>query len=133
MFFESGRPEPSAVGRELLGVLAKELGRLPNRILIEGHTDATPYSGPEYSNWELSSDRANQARRVMMTSGLALTQISQVRGFADQDLHNKLNPTDPSNRRVSVIVKYQEEQKTLKIRVAPDAKSVLAIPNNLVR
>ena len=129
MFFESGRPDPSPVGKELLGVLAKELGRLPNRILIEGHTDAATYSGPEYSNWELSSDRANQARRAMMTTGLAENQIAQVRGFADQDLHDKQNPTDPTNRRVSVIVKYQDEQKQLKIKVAPSAQSVLAVPN----
>jgi chemotaxis protein MotB len=131
MFFQSGRPDPSAVGQELLAVLAKELGRLPNRILIEGHTDSTPYSGPEYSNWELSSDRANQARRLMMSGGLAPNQIAQVRGFADQDLHNKLTPNDPTNRRISVIVKYQEDQKQLQIKAAPGAKEILATPNNI--
>jgi chemotaxis protein MotB len=115
LFFESGRPEPSAVGRELLTVLAKEIGRLPNRILIEGHTDATPYSGPDYSNWELSSDRANQARRLMVQRGLTANQVAQVRGYADQDLHNKTAPEDPTNRRVSVIVKYQDDQKALQL------------------
>jgi chemotaxis protein MotB len=118
MFFELGRPEPSAVGNELLTVLAAEIGRLPNRILIEGHTDAKPYSGAEYSNWELSSDRANQARRLMMQHGLTRNQVAQVRGYADQDLHNKASPEDPANRRVSVIVKYQDEQKALKLPVA---------------
>jgi chemotaxis protein MotB len=124
MFFERGRPEPSAIGKELLSALAKELGRLPNRIIIEGHTDGTQFSGSEYSNWELSTDRANQARRLMMSTGLAPNQIAQVRGFADQDLHNSQTPTDQTNRRVSVIVKYQEEQPKLKIPVGSEAKPV---------
>jgi chemotaxis protein MotB len=115
MFFESGRPEPSPVGKEVLAVLAAEIGGLPNRVLIEGHTDASTYSGSEYSNWELSSDRANQARRLMVQHGLRVNQVAQVRGYADQDLHNKLSPEDPANRRVSVIVKYQDDQKPLKL------------------
>jgi chemotaxis protein MotB len=115
MFFESGRPEPTPVGKELLTVLAREIGKLPNRIAIEGYTDASTYSGVEYSNWELSADRANQARRLMVQNGLSWNQVAQVRGFADQDLHNKVTPNDPANRRVSVIVKYMDEQNTLKI------------------
>ena len=107
IFFESGKPQPSPIGKELLAALAKELGRLPNRILIEGHTDAQKYNGVDnYSNWELSADRANEARRLMENSGLAPDQVAQIRGFADQDLRNKENPEDPSNRRVSLIVRY---------------------------
>lgn len=75
--------------------------------MIEGHTDAQPYSGTtEYSNWELSSDRANSARRLMQTSGLRPGQVKQVRGFADQYLRTPDDPTNPSNRRISVIVQY---------------------------
>jgi chemotaxis protein MotB len=124
MFFESGRPEPSPVGKELLTALAAEIGRLPNRILIEGHTDSAAYSGSEYSNWELSSDRANQARRLMVQHGLKVNQVAQVRGYADQDLHNKSAPEDPANRRISVIVKYQDEQKALKLPAAQAAGTV---------
>jgi chemotaxis protein MotB len=114
IFFESGKPQPSAIGKELLAALAKELGRLPNRILIEGHTDAQKYSGSEvYSNWELSADRANEARRLMETSGLLPDQVAQIRGYADQDLRNKQNPEDPSNRRVSLIVRYTDPPKQL--------------------
>ena len=109
MFFESGKPNPSPYGKELLSVLARELGRLPNRLLIEGHTDATPYAGATgYSNWELSADRANSARKLMETEGLGDNQVAQIRGFAEQDLHNKQNPQDPSNRRVSVIIRYMD-------------------------
>ena len=116
MFFESGKPQPSPVGKELLAALAKELGRLPNRLLIEGHSDATPYEqASDYSNWELSADRANAARKLMQASGLGANQVAQVRGYADQDLRNSKTPTDPSNRRVTVIVRYVDTPKQLKL------------------
>ena len=107
MFFESGKVEPSPMGRELLATLAKELGSLPNRILIEGHTDSKPFnSSGSYSNWELSVDRGNAARRVMETSGLKPNQVMEIRGFSDQDLRTPKDPEGASNRRISVIVKY---------------------------
>jgi chemotaxis protein MotB len=106
MFFESGRQDPSEYGRELLAELAKELGKLNNPILIEGHTDSRPYNSPTYSNWELSTDRANQSRRLMQESGLRGNQVLQVRGFADQQLRDPTHPEDATNRRVSVIVTY---------------------------
>jgi chemotaxis protein MotB len=107
MFFQSGSAVPSETGRVLLARLASELGNIPNRILLEGHTDAKPFSGTKgYTNWELSSDRANAARKLMESTGLKAGQVLQVRGFADQDLRNPKNPLDASNRRISLIVKY---------------------------
>ncbi len=107
MFFDTGSPHPSQFGNDLLIRLAHELGRLPNRILIEGHTDASPFgSDNNYSNWELSTDRANAARRVMQENGLRTDQVSEIRGYGDQRLRNTDSPLDPSNRRISVIVKY---------------------------
>ena len=106
-FFELGNAAPTLALKELLQVLSPELGRLPNKILIEGHTDAMPYSGGKnYDNWDLSCDRANAARRMMQEEGLGAHQISQVRGFADQRLHLPQHPDDPSNRRISLIVQY---------------------------
>jgi chemotaxis protein MotB len=107
-FFESGRAALNKSGQELLGLLAVELGQVPNHISVEGHTDAKPYSGKSsYSNWELSSDRANAARRLMQQEGgLRPDQVTQVRGFADQRLRNIKDPLDPSNRRISIIVQY---------------------------
>ena len=105
MFFETGNPKPTAAGKDLLQLLAVELGKLPNKVAIEGHTDSTPYGRTDYSNWELSSDRANAARRILLEDGLAETRISQVRGFADQRLLFKNDPANPSNRRISIIVR----------------------------
>jgi chemotaxis protein MotB len=104
-FFEVGSAQPTPVMDELLKVLSAQLKELPNSISIEGHTDARPYSGSgAYGNWELSTDRANVARREMQGYGIRLNQISQVRGFADQRLHLPDRPFDPANRRISLVV-----------------------------
>ena len=106
-FFESGRAEPTEKCRELLGMLAQQLGTLPNKLLVEGHTDSKPFdSNRNYTNWELSADRANAARRLMEGGGLREGQVAQVRGFADQNLLLPKDPGNASNRRVSVIVQY---------------------------
>jgi len=106
-FFDSGSPKLNADGHELLIALAQELSELPNKLSIEGHTDSKPYAtSGNYSNWELSTDRANAARRLMQASGIKADQIVQVRGFADQRLRRLDNPLDSSNRRVSLIVQY---------------------------
>jgi len=107
-FFELGSDKPTPALRGLLGVLAEELGRLPNKISIEGHTDSMAYSGRrDYDNWDLSSDRANEARRLMQSEGNRADQISQVRGFADRRPRLPAHPEDSSNRRISLIVQYQ--------------------------
>ena len=107
-FFPSGLPTPTESGTELLTKLAQELGKLPNMISIEGHTDSKPYArGTGYGNWELSADRANAARRLMQEQGLGPKQVSQVRGYADQRLRKVKDPEDASNRRISLIVQYQ--------------------------
>jgi chemotaxis protein MotB len=106
-FFDSGSAKLNADGRELLVTLAGELGKLPNKLSIEGHTDSTPYApSAAYGNWELSSDRANAARRIMQANGIRADQVTQVRGFADQRLRKLDAPLDPANRRISLIVQY---------------------------
>jgi chemotaxis protein MotB len=108
-FFDSGSSKLNKDGAELLVLLAAELGKLPNKISIEGHTDANPYSGvKDYGNWELSADRSNAARRLMQENGVRPDQVSQVRGYADQRLRNSKDSLDPSNRRISVIVQYMD-------------------------
>jgi chemotaxis protein MotB len=109
-FYEIGSPKLSESGQALLALLASELKTLPNCLLIEGHTDATPYSNDNgYSNWDLSADRANSARRILQQDGVRNNQVTQVRGYADQMLRVKSNPTDPSNRRISILVKNDTE------------------------
>lgn len=118
-FFDLGDAKPSPSGKELLTTLATEIGKLPNRVSIEGHTDSKPYQGEAYySNWELSVDRANAARRILCESGLRADQVEQVRGFADQNLRNKEDSTDPANRRISLIVQYLESEPA----AAPEAE-----------
>ena len=104
-FYQSGSPQLSPRGQELLALLASELKKLPNKLLIEGYTDAAPYAhGANYTNWELSADRANAARRLMQKHGVGPDQVSQVRAYADQMLRDASNPFDPSNRRVTILV-----------------------------
>ncbi len=105
-FFESGQAIPTPAARDLLEQLAHQFGSMENTILIEGHTDAKAYDSQIYSNWELSADRANAVRRIMQEKGLRGNQVTEIRGYADQQLQLPDKPNDPSNRRVSVIVQY---------------------------
>lgn len=121
VFFETGSARPTPSGEDLLIRLAGELGQLPNRVYIEGHTDSRPFGGDgTYTNWELSTDRANTARRIMQAHGLRPDQVAQIRGFADQKLRLKDNPEHPSNRRVSVVVQCLSEEEAASAALNPD-------------
>ncbi len=107
VFFESGSASPSWRGRGVLAILGQELGQLPNPILIAGYTDARPYRRADgYSNWELSADRANTARRILQLNGVGEHQVLQIRGFADHDLRTPDDPYGAGNRRVSITMKF---------------------------
>jgi chemotaxis protein MotB len=94
----------------MLGLIARELGALGKPVIVEGHTDALPYSGANgYTNWDLSADRANAARRIMEASGLTSEQVRSVRGYADRHLRVAAAPLDPRNRRVSIVVPIEPE------------------------
>jgi len=124
-FFETGNSLPNESGKELLNMLAQELGKLPNKVSIEGHPDSKPFARPGgYGNWELSTDRANAARRLMQQVGLRQDQVLQVRGYADQRLRSPKDPLDPSNRRISVIVQYVQSSDA-----EPEGLSAPAIPS----
>jgi chemotaxis protein MotB len=108
-FFESGSSKLSPSGTKLLTLIAAKVKLLPNKLLIEGYTDAAPFSnGSDYTNWELSADRANAVRRLMQHNGVGSDQVAEVRGYGDQMLRVPSRPLDPSNRRVSLIVKWQD-------------------------
>ena len=110
MFFVSGSPEPTEAGRNLLRVLATETAQLPNFLVIDGHTDARPFrnAGPAtgYSNWELATDRANAARRLLHAYGVRPEQVVEVRGYADQQPFNPKDLYDARNRRISVVIRF---------------------------
>jgi chemotaxis protein MotB len=106
-FFASGSAGMKPQTVDLLKVIAGQLGQLKNKVAVEGHTDSRPYSAAagQYTNWELSADRANAARRVLVASGVEAAQIEAVRGYADTKLRTTDTPLDPSNRRISIIVR----------------------------
>jgi chemotaxis protein MotB len=121
-FFEVGKAKPTPMLGDILKVLAAQLKDLPNKISIEGYTDAQPYANNDgYGNWELSSDRANEARREMQHDGIRPNQVSQVRGFADQRLHVPDKPFDAANRRISLVVQNLAPAAGI-TKVSPPAK-----------
>jgi len=105
-FFQSGSAEMSARGRQLVQLIGKELAADSNQVLLEGHTDARPYVSPTgYTNWELSADRANAARRILYGASVGSAQIAEVRGMADRRLRYPDAPFDPRNRRITITMK----------------------------
>jgi chemotaxis protein MotB len=105
VFFETGSSDPKPEGQQVLQILGSELSPLPNIVIIEGHTDARKYAaGNRYTNWELSADRANAARRILTSRGMRDSQIGQIRGLADRQLRNPEDPMSPSNRRVTITI-----------------------------
>ncbi|MHB1687355.1 MAG: flagellar motor protein MotB [Ignavibacteriaceae bacterium] len=113
LFFEIGTAKLTKEAELLLRKIGDELSKLPNQIIIEGHTDARPYSGGanSYTNFELSADRANSARRALTSGDLPDKQIFQVRGYADRELRDPKDPFSFVNRRISIIIKYLEKQE----------------------
>ncbi|OPY78871.1 MAG: Motility protein B [Syntrophorhabdus sp. PtaU1.Bin058] len=109
LFFDIGSAKIKPETVQLLKLVAKEVGRLPNNIVIEGYTDARPYVTPNYSNWELSTDRANMARKVLEENGVRKDQVVGVKGFADRNLKIPDKPLDFANRRVSILVEIRKE------------------------
>lgn len=104
-FFKTGSAVLSMKGELIMKTIAMELKRLPNQLVIEGHTDGSDLDrSRDYTNWELSADRANSARRAMMENQLQPDQVYQVRGYADRKPRIKDNPFDPRNRRITILV-----------------------------
>ncbi len=113
LFFEIGTAKLTKPARLLLTKIGNNLAKLPNKIIIEGHTDSRAYSGKGdgYTNFELSADRANSARRALIADSLSEAQIFEVNGFADRKLRDPKHPFSFVNRRISIIVKFTEEGK----------------------
>ena len=104
-FFALASASMTETMKKTLEIIAGELSPLRNPIIVEGHTDASQYAGM-YSNWELSADRANAARRTMEAAGLNGARVVEVRGMADRQLRNPGNPLDPRNRRITILLPF---------------------------
>jgi chemotaxis protein MotB len=126
LFFDVGSAQIKTETIQLLTMIAGEIGQLPNKVIIEGYTDARPYTGIGYSNWELSTERANTARKILEEKGLKRDQILEVRGFADRNLKHPDKPLDASNRRVSILVATSQIQ-------TPESIPGVAIPETVVK
>lgn len=138
--FNSGGVVPTVSARRLLRVIGKSLNDNPGKIRIEGHTDAAKFSNGEagYTNWELSSERANVARREMIAGGLAPSNVAQVIGFADTIPLNPADLSDPLNRRISITLlnkKPKKEEKPVQRPIERQKeelpKGAQEIPTNL--
>lgn len=122
-FFQSGSAALGARTTHVLALIAQQLGALPNHIVIEGHTDSTSYGqASRYTNWELSADRANSARASMEQSGLPAGRIREVRGYAANRPRPGLEPADPRNRRISILV-LNDFEETVRARITLDGKT----------
>lgn len=124
--FDSG----SAVLKGYTEAILKELGgiinQVPNRISITGHTDAKPLAAYNYSNWELSTDRANAARRALISGGMQADKIGRVVGFASTVPFDRNDPMNPINRRISIIVMNKQTDEA--IHEEPTVKAQDLIP-----
>ena len=107
--FPLGSSTPNENLRRLFSAISQVVARLPNRISVTGHTDATPYQRSNYSNWELSTDRANSSRRGLIDAGVPAARISHVVGKAEQEPLIADNPFDPRNRRISIVLLRQAQ------------------------
>jgi len=123
--FDSGSAVVKPHMRDLLRAIGEVLSDAPNRITLEGHTDATPFPGGDrgYGNWELSADRANASRRELMAGGLREDRILRVLGMAASAPLNRNEPQDPQNRRISIIVMTRDAEDRL-LRPGDNAEPV---------
>jgi chemotaxis protein MotB len=106
LFFDIGSARMKPDAMKLLKLIASRISTFPNDVVIEGHTDSRPYATAGYNNWDLSTDRANSARRVLEEGGIRERQITGINGFADRRLKNPSKPFDFSNRRVTILVAF---------------------------
>ena len=113
--FDLGSAVMKPYARDILLLLAKPLNEVPNRISVTGHTDAKPYASGErgYSNWELSADRANASRRVLVSAGIDEGKIIRVVGMSSAVLFEPNDPFNPINRRIAIIVLTRQAEESL--------------------
>jgi chemotaxis protein MotB len=128
LFFDIGSARLKPDAMQLLRLIASRIGTFPNDVVIEGHTDSRPYTRSGYNNWDLSTDRANSARRVIEEGGIRERQITSVNGYADRRLKNPDKPMDYSNRRVTILVAFSASLGSEPKSIAPAAAPLVQKP-----
>ncbi len=139
--FASGSARMFAKTKKLMAKVAELVKEMPNELSIRGHTDGTPYgSGADYTNWELSADRANASRRAMLDAGIPSDRLNNVMGKADTEHLYPETPKDPRNRRISIIMlkeeltnpeKFEEMAQDAAIDAQMDAEEAGALDDDL--
>ncbi|MDR2560236.1 MAG: OmpA family protein [Holophagales bacterium] len=115
--FDSGSDVMNGFAISILREIAKELAKLRNHVVVGGHTDAVPFMSSGRTNWDLSTARANTALRTMIASGLPLSQVKRVTGYAETIPFEGHDPRDPQNRRISIVVlssSYEAKENALR-------------------
>ena len=109
--FPRGSAEMTGAARIALEIIGVELNALRSGVVVEGHTDAVLYGrGANYTNWELSADRANAARRVLEAAGVRAERVKEIRGYGDTKLRNVDDPSAPENRRISILLPFMQSE-----------------------
>ncbi|MGH1466606.1 MAG: flagellar motor protein MotB [Cognatishimia sp.] len=127
--FSSGSAQMNDATQELMALVGESLQKLPNSMVISGHTDAVPFSNKKaYDNWDLSSDRANAMRRVLLKTGVAQERITRVSGMAATQLLKPDTPKDPTNRRIEVLLAYESAPKPAPQMAKPTVAETTATP-----
>ena len=128
LFFDIGSARLKPDAMQLLRLIASRIGTFPNDVVIEGHTDSRPYTRAGYNNWDLSTDRANSARRVIEEGGIRERQITSINGYADRRLKNPDKPLDYANRRVTILVAFSASLSSEPKTIAPAAAPLVQKP-----
>lgn len=127
-FFETGSAILNPNALTLIHSLTPILVKSDHKIILEGHTDRRPYPSNTYTNWDLSSDRANALRRALMGDGMSIHQIQEVRALADTKLEIPNNPFDQRNRRVSILLPYDVDPRSTAFTPGQEAKQLFTPP-----
>ena len=128
--FDLGSSQLKSYTKVILHEIARTINKVPNHISISGHTDATPFTGerPDYTNWELSADRANAARRELIAGGMSQEKIGRVVGLASSVPFNNKDPYDPMNRRISIVVLNKATEQAIGLDGGKDAAASKPTP-----
>ncbi|WP_421201413.1 lateral flagellar motor protein LafU [Aeromonas enteropelogenes] len=123
--YSRGSARISPFFRHILMALAPIFQRVENRVMISGHTDSTPFAGDNYSNWELSSDRAMMARRVLLAGGMPPERVGQVVAMSDTMLENRAEPRGSQNRRIELLVMTSQAEENLQRLFSSQARAAV--------
>jgi chemotaxis protein MotB len=124
--FALGSPEMTISAKKIIKVIASNIKDMGNAVAIEGHTDALNYASNHYTNWELSTERASAARKELESEGLNANRLARVAGFAAKEPLIVSNPSDPRNRRISIVLLYNSTKDTRVLPLKNDIISPLA-------